>query len=182
LPWKNVRPKYEGIIAKIKKKYPLHFTIVGRAGRWLGCTKPFRNNQGANFFIQLCHLRCYGRQRQRLTRIRICRRHRSLGAIFLSAHKAAQKQSAGSPIISDLLGMRRVQYETDKTLTAELQKLCRDHDYTKRFEKVLRFALKGMSKGRKKRGRALALKLVHALDNKTRMRRSELVQSLQAQG
>jgi hypothetical protein len=102
--------------------------------------------------------------------------------IFLSAHKAAQKQGAGSPIISDLLGMRRVQYKTDKTLTAELQKLCRDHDYTKRFEKPLRSGLKGTSKGRKKRGRALALKLVHALDNKAKMRRSELVQNLQAQG
>lgn len=30
IPWKNVRPRYEAIIAKIKNKYPLHFTIVGR--------------------------------------------------------------------------------------------------------------------------------------------------------
>jgi hypothetical protein len=30
LPWKNVRPKYERIIHKLEKKYPLHFTIVGR--------------------------------------------------------------------------------------------------------------------------------------------------------
>lgn len=39
-----------------------------------------------------------------------------------------------------------------------------------------------MSKGRKKRNRALALKLVHALDGKAKMRRSKLVQTLQAQG
>jgi len=30
LPWKNVRSKYERIIQKLEKKYPLYFTIVGR--------------------------------------------------------------------------------------------------------------------------------------------------------
>jgi hypothetical protein len=181
LPWKNVRPKYEGIIAKIKKKYPLHFTIVGRDDgvdaqnlfeiikeRISSSSYAIFDATGGNANVSLEYGYAEGIEVPR--------------AIFLSAHKAAQKQGAGSPIISDLLGMRRVQYKTDKTLTAELQKLCRDHDYTKRFEKALRSGLKGTSKGRKKRGRALALKLVHALDNKAKMRRSELVQNLQAQG
>jgi hypothetical protein len=56
-------------------------------------------------------------------------------------------------------GMRRVQYKTEKTLAVELAKLCRDHDYTKRFENALRSTLRGKSKGAKKSGRALALKL-----------------------
>lgn len=30
LPWKTVRPKYERVIDRLSKKYPLHFTIVGR--------------------------------------------------------------------------------------------------------------------------------------------------------
>ncbi len=181
LPWKNVRPKYERIIAKIKKKYPLHFAIVGRddgrdaqnlfeiiKGRISSSSYAIFDATGGNANVSLEYGYAEG--------IEIPR------AIFLSARKAAQQQSPGGPIISDLLGMRRVQYKTDKTLTAELQKLCRDHDYTKRFEKALRTALKGMSKGTKKRGRTLALKLVRALDNKTKMRRSELVQHLQAQG
>ena len=181
LPWKNVRPKYDVIIAKIKKKYPLYFTIVGREDstdaqnlfeiikeRISSSSYAIFDATGGNANVSLEYGYAEGIEVPR--------------AIFLSAHKAAQKQSAGSPIISDLLGMRRVQYKTDKTLTAELQRLCREHDYTKRFEKALRSALKGKPKGRKKRGRALALKLVHALDNKTKMRRSELVQSLQAQG
>jgi hypothetical protein len=84
-------------------------------------------------------------------------------AIFLSAHKAAQKNTAGSPIISDLTGKRRVQYKTEKTLSAELHKLCREHDYTRRFEKALTTILKKKSKGAKKSGRALALKVVRAL-------------------
>jgi hypothetical protein len=96
----------------------------------------------------------------------------------LSAHKAAQRLSAGDPIISDLTGMRRVQYKTEVKLETELRKLCRDHDYTKRFEKALSEILKHKSKGPKKRGRALALKLVKALSGKVKMRRAELVQHL----
>ncbi|MBI2718755.1 MAG: hypothetical protein HYX36_08330 [Rhizobiales bacterium] len=30
LPWKTVKPKYEKVIAKLEKKYPLYLTIVGR--------------------------------------------------------------------------------------------------------------------------------------------------------
>jgi hypothetical protein len=102
-------------------------------------------------------------------------------AIFLSAHKASQKASASDPIISDLTGMRRVQYKTEATLSAELTKLSRDHDYTTRFEKALRRILKNRSKGSKRRGRALALKLVKALGGKATIRRAELVQHMQAQ-
>jgi phage replication-related protein YjqB (UPF0714/DUF867 family) len=78
--------------------------------------------------------------------------------------------------------MRRVQYKTEATLAAELNKLARDHDYTKRFEKALKKILKSKSKGLKKRGRALALKVVKALGGKAKMRRADLVQHLQAQG
>lgn len=165
----------------MKKKYPLHFTIVGRDDgsdaqnlfeiikeRISSSSYAIFDATGGNANVSLEYGYAEGIEVPR--------------AIFLSAHKAAQKQSAGSPIISDLLGMRRVQYKTDKTLTVELHKLCRGQDYTKRFEKALRSALKGKSKGSKKRNRALALKLVHALDDKTKMRRSELVQHLQAQG
>lgn len=181
LPWKNVRPKYESVITGIKKKYPLHFAIVGRDDgtdaqslfdiikeRISSSSSAIFDATGGNANVSLEYGYAEG--------IGVPR------TIFLSAHKAAQKQSAGGPIISDLLGMRRVQYKTDKTLTVGLQKLCREHDYTKRFEKALASALKGMSKGRKKRNRALALKLVHALDGKAKMRRSKLVQTLQAQG
>ena len=103
-------------------------------------------------------------------------------AIFLSAHKAAQRAGGGKPIISDLTGMRRVQYKTETTLSTELGKLSRDHDYTRRFEKALRSFLGKKSKGAKKSGRTLALKLVRALNGKARMRRAELVQHVQALG
>jgi len=180
LPWKNVRPKYERIIQKLTKKYPLHFTIIGRddgqdakalfeaiKDRIASSSYAVFDATGGNANVSLEYGYAEGIEVPR--------------AIFLSAHKSAQKTSGADPIISDLTGMRRVQYKTEATLESELRKLCRDHDYTKRFEKALRSALKNRSKGGKKSGRALALKIVTALGGKATTRRADLVQSLQAQ-
>jgi hypothetical protein len=180
LPWRIVRPKYERIIPTLEKKYPLHFTIVGRddsqdakalfeviKGRITSSSYALFDATGGNANVSLEYGYAEGIEVPR--------------AIFLSAHKAAQKITAGDPIISDLTGMRRVQYKNQTKLEAELRKLCRDHDYTKRFEKALGKILKNKSKGPKKRGRALALKLVKALGGKVQMRRADLVQHLQAQ-
>ena len=180
LPWKNVRPKYESIIHKLEKKYPLHFTIVGRNDgqdaqdlfeiikeRVSSSSYAIFDATGGNANVSLEYGYAEGIDVPR--------------AIFLSAHKSAQKLSVGSPIITDLGGKRRMQYKTEKSLSAELHKLCRDHDYTKRFEKALTLALKGKSKGQKKSGRTLAIKLLRALDGKEKIRRAELVQHLQAQ-
>jgi len=179
LPWKNVRSKYERIIQKLEKKYPLYFTIVGRddgqdakalfeviKGRIGSSSYAVFDATGGNANVSLEYGYAEGIEVPR--------------AIFLSAHKSAQKASAGDPIISDLTGMRRVQYKTEATLASELHKLCREHDYTKRFERALRTILKKKSKGAKKSGRALALKLVKALGGKGKIRRAELVQRLQA--
>lgn len=181
LPWKNVKSRYEKIIRKLEAKYPLHFTIVGRNDgqdaedlfeiikqRISSSSYAVFDATGGNANVSLEYGYAEG--------IEIPR------AIFLSAHKAAQKSNAGSPIISDLHGKRRVQYKNEKTLTTELNKLSRDHDYTKRFEKALASAVKGWKKGRKKSGRTLATKIVHALDGRPKMRRAELIQHLQAAG
>jgi len=181
LPWKNVRPRYDRIIQRLEKKYPLHFTIVGRDDgqdaqdlfevikqRISSSSYAIFDATGGNANVSLEYGYAEGIEVPR--------------AIFLSAHKAAQKVSSASPIISDLHGRRRVQYKTEQGLAIELNKLCREHDYTKRFEKALAKAVLGEPKGSKKSGRTLALKIVRALDGKAQMRRAELVQHLQAQG
>jgi hypothetical protein len=181
LPWKNVRGKYDRIIDRLAKKYPLHFTIVGSDDnqdaaalfevikeRIGSSSYAVFDATGGNANVSLEYGYAEGLEVPR--------------AIFLSAHKAAQRAGGGDPIISDLTGMRRVQYKTEKTLSTELGKLARDHDYTKRFEKALRSFLGKKSKGAKKSGRALALKLVRALNGKAQMRRAELVQHVQALG
>lgn len=180
LPWKTVRPRYERIIRKLEAKYPLYFTIVGRddgqdAGDLLEIIKQRISSSshaifdatGGNANVSLEFGYAEGIEVNR--------------SIFLSAHKAAQKSSGAGPIISDLHGKRRVQYKNERTLLAELQKLCRDHPYTKRFEKVV-VAGRSRTKGKKKRARALAIKIAHALDGKAKVRRAELVQELQAKG
>ena len=161
LPWKNVRPKYERVIHKLEAKYPLHFTIVGQDDgqdakalfeviktRIASSSYAVFDATAGNANVSLEYGYAEGIEVPR--------------AIFLSAHKAAQKLVGGDPIISDLTGMRRVQYKTEATLALELNKLCREHDYTKRFEKALRRILRNKAKGGKKSGRALALKLVKA--------------------
>jgi hypothetical protein len=182
LPWKNVRKRYEHAIEKLERRYPLHFTIVGRNDgqdaedlfeiikqRIEASSYGVFDATGGNANVSLEYGYAEGLEIPR--------------AIFLSSHKAANKNSAGSPIISDLTGKRRVQYKTEKTLLNELDKLSRDHDYTKRFEKALARILKNKKKkGAKKSGRALAIKTIRALDGKAKMRRAELVQHLQAEG
>jgi hypothetical protein len=72
-------------------------------------------------------------------------------SIYVSAHKASSKTSAGGAIISDLSGKRRVQYTTETTLSKELHKLCRDHPYTARFEKSLKGCQQRFGKGQEKK-------------------------------
>jgi hypothetical protein len=180
LPWKNVRPRYDKIIDRLERKFPLYFTIVGRddgqgaddlfqtiKSRIDSSSWAIFDATGGNANVSLEYGYAEGIDVKR--------------SIFLSTHKAA-KAPAGDPIIADLGGKRRVQYKTEVGLSAELHRFGRDHDYTIRFEKALHRAIKTFSKGTKKRARALALKLIHVLDGRLLMRRAEVVQALQAQG
>ncbi|HNS80407.1 MAG TPA: hypothetical protein PKM67_03005 [Kiritimatiellia bacterium] len=180
LPWKNVRPRYERIITSLNKKYPLHFTIVGRddgqnavalfeviKDRIASSSYAIFDATGGNANVSLEYGYAEGIEVPR--------------SLFLSSHKAARKASAGDPIISDLIGMRRVPYKTESVLSKELNSFSRNHDFTKRFEKALFVILKGKIKGKKKSGRALALKIIHSLGGKSQIRRAELIQHFQAQ-
>jgi hypothetical protein len=180
LPWKNVRPRYDRIIRKLEGKFPLHFSIVGRGDsqdaedlfevikkRIESSSYAIFDATGGNPNVSLEYGYAEGIDVPR--------------AIYLSTHKAAQR-GVGSPIISDLGGRRRNQYKNESGLSLELHKLCREHAYTIRFEKALRSATRRSKKGAKKRGRALALKIIHTLDGREEIRRAELIQSLQAKG
>lgn len=181
LPWKNVRPKYETVIDKLSKRYPIFFTIVGRddqrdavslfeviKARIESSSYAVFDATGGNANVSLEYGYAEGIEVPR--------------AIFLSAHKASRKGSASDPIISDLTGMRRVQYKNEAGLLRELAKVAADHDYSKRFESALRSIVKGWAKGDKKSGRSLGLKLIKALDGKVKMRRADLLQHIQALG
>jgi hypothetical protein len=180
LPWKNVRPRYEGLLSRLELKYPLHFTIVGRndaqtaedlfeiiKNRIAQSSIAIFDATGGNANVSLEYGYAEGLGIDR--------------AIYISTHKAASKD-LGAPIISDLGGKRRVQYKTEKSLSAHLHAFARGHEYTQRFETAIRKAFKRLKKGEKKSRRALTLKVIHALDGVENRRRDDLVQRVQALG
>jgi hypothetical protein len=180
LPWKNVRAKYERAIIQLEKKYPIHFSIVGRDDghdaddlfevikqRIAKSSYAIFDATGGNANVSLEFGYAEGIQLPK--------------AIFLSTHKAAQK-NAGAPIISDLGGKKRSQYKTDSKLQSELRSFCKNHDYTKRFERGLSTIYEPLPKGQKKRKRSLALKLIHILSGVDEVKRDDVVQRLQAKG
>lgn len=177
LPWRNVRKKYENVIRKLEKKYPVYFTIVGRG-----------DGQDADDLLEVIKQRissssyaifdATGGNANVSLEFGFAEAIAIPRSIYLSAHGAAKKVSDGSPIISDLGGKKRVQYTNENKLKIELEKFCRDHDFTKRFEAALRRVMKNKKKGAKKRGRALAIKMMRALDGRGPLRRAELVQNL----
>ena len=181
-PRKTVRPKYERLMLKMRKKYPLSFIIIGReedqdADDLLAVIKQkllsssyavFDVTTGnANVSLEFGLAEASGIER----------------ALYFCTHKAGSRQSApDSAIIADLAGKRRVQYKQEKQLAGQLGKLCTSHNYTRRFEKFLKDNFRRASKGRKKRNRALALKIVHELDDQQARRRDDVVQAMLAEG
>ena len=95
-------------------------------------------------------------------------------------HGVHQKKGAGdSAIISDLAGKRRKHYKNETGLEKLLNSLCKNHPYSKRFENALSRGLQKESRGSKRRYRALALKIIHYLDDKEKVRRDNLLQEMQ---
>lgn len=155
LPWKNVRSKYETCINTLEKRYPLHFTIVGRkdaqdaedllsvieeriASSSYGIFDATNGN--ANVSLEYGYAEAIELPR----------------AIYVSTHKAANSTTGGI-IISDLGGKRRVEYKNEQSLQSRLDALCKAHDYTKRFEAFLQKKVRPKKLGQKKRLRNLAL-------------------------
>jgi len=180
LPWKNVRAKYERLIRRMEMKYPLYFTIVGRNDGQtaedlfeiiktriaLSSVALFDATGGnANVSLEYGYAEGLGIDR----------------VIYVSTHKAAS-HTPGNPIISDLGGKRRVQYKTEKMLSAHLHAFAREHSYTQRFETFFKRAFRRLKKGDKKSQRTLAIKVIHALDGVDARRRDDLVQRVQSLG
>lgn len=176
-PWKTVKAKYELAIAWLNKRYPLSFVIVGRddgqdAEDLLGVIKSrlatssyaiFDATGGnANVSLEFGYAEAKGIKR----------------ILYFSSHKAAIKHARTGSIISDLAGKKHNRYSQQKSLQQLLGRFASDHPYTLRFEKCMKQSFRKSSKGAKKRNRALALKVVHFLDGKTRVSREDLLNGL----
>ena len=178
-PWYRVRAKYEGTIAELNKRYPLSFVIVGRMGDQeardllqvikdtiLSSSVAVFDATGGNPNVSLE----YG----------FAEAWDVPKALYVSSHAASTKASKDAPIIADLAGKTRNQYTTESALQKRLAEMATKHPYSRKFERFLQDSFGQASKGQKKRARALALKIIHALDERGSRRRADIVQDLLA--
>lgn len=179
LPWKTVRPKYERLIEKLRKTFPLCFVIVGR-----------EENQDAEDLLEVIKKRLLtssyaifdatGGNANVSLEFGFADANDVPRALYLSSHKASKAASKESPIIADLAGKKQNRYSQAAALAKLLRQFSKSHAYTKRFEQFLASSRRRHSKGDKKRARSLCLKIIHQLDGDGRARRADVVQNLQA--
>ena len=179
-PYKTVRPKYEKARESLRRRVPISYIIVGRGDgqeardllaiireRLSSSSSAIFDATGGNANVSLE----YGlAEAENIPR-----------AIYRSSH-AASNRKGESPIIADLAGKKRNEYSQQGKLNALLAEHAKDHPYSKRFEIVLQRRFGKAEGGTKKRARALALKIVHALDGQATAKRAIVVQGLQGEG
>lgn len=179
LPWKTVRPKYERIVEKLRKTFPLSFVIIGREDdqdaedllevikrRILTASYAIFDASGGNANVSLEFGFADANDVPR--------------ALYLSTHKASKAASKESPIIADLAGKKQNRYAQVDALEKLLRQFAASHAYTKRLEQFLKASFSKRKKGEKKRLRTLSLKIIHELSEDGKARRSDVVQNLLA--
>ena len=179
IPWKGFRPKYEKALDSLKSRSPLSFVIVGRsdsqdAEDLLEVIKERLQSSSYAIFDATAGNANVSLEYGYAEALDIPR------ALYLSTHGRATKSTSDAPIIADLAGKRRNQYKQEAALKRLLSEFSKLHAYTVRFERFLSDIGKRANSGTKKRSRALALKVVHALDGVRHVRRADIVQKLQA--
>lgn len=176
-PWKTVRPKYERMIERFKKKYPLSFIIVGRG-----------EDQKAEDLLSIIKERLFCSS-SAIFDATFGNANVSLEygmaevaeiphMIYVSRHKKSKDAKSDSAIISDLAGKKRNDYTQLNSLLRLLDQFIKGHSYSKRYEVFLRKNFGHFKRGKKRSARALTLKIIHFLDGKDSVRRSDLVQEL----
>lgn len=179
-PWKNVKTKYEHVIDSFVKEYPISFVMVGREEnqdaqdllsiiktKLITSSYAIFDATGGNANVSLE----YGfAEAQNIPR-----------ALYTCENKLSKKATAESPIISDLAGKKRNIYKTEPSLKKLMRSAAENHNYTKRFKRIVSADYAGLSLGLKKRKKALALKIVHSLDNVDKVRRDDVIENLMSQ-
>lgn len=136
VPWKTVRPKYDAIVERLRKKYPLSFVIVGR-----------QDNQDAEDLLEVIKKRILtssyaifdatGGNANVSLEFGFADANDVPRALYLSTHKAAKRATKESPIIADLAGKKQNRYAQAAALEKLLKQFSGGHAYTKRFEQFL---------------------------------------------
>jgi len=169
VPWKRIRPKFEGVIDKLKDEYPVHCVIFGRnTGQdaddlWRSIQREIQasaatifdvTGSNANVALEFGYAEALGKQRV-LTR-------------YERKARKGQTARATSSIMSDLAGKVRVPYKNIAALTKAIQKELDRNPYVVRFHNLAKANRWG------KRKRKVAIAIVHQLDGGRRLRKPEL--------
>jgi len=180
-PWKTIKDKYERRIADMRKKNPLSFILIGReethdAENLLSLIQRKLDdssyaifdatNGNANVSLEFGYAE--GKSIPR--------------SLYLSSRKDPKKSSPDHPIISDLAGKKYISYKTERALSKHLYDFAKRHPFTKRFEAYLKKNYTNAPRGIKKSLRALSLKVIHELDDKSQIRRVDLIENLIGSG
>ncbi len=178
-PWKTVRGKYETARERLRRRFPLSYEIVGRG-----------DGQEAQDLLEIIKTRLFssssaifdatGGNANVSLEYGLAEAENMPRAIYRSSHAAANKKQE-APIIADLAGKKRNEYAQQKKLEALLADHAKNHAYSKRFETFLQKRFGKAGRGKKKRARALALKIIHALDGQDMVRRATIMQDLLAE-
>ena len=119
-PWKTIRAKYERVIGKLRKSFPLSYVIVGRdedqdAEDLLAIIKTKLS------VFQPRHFRRFWGKRERIAGVRLGSVRRFAPMLYFCTHGAARSSGKDHPIIADLAGKRRIQYAQESRLAALLR-------------------------------------------------------------
>lgn len=180
LPWRTVKPKYERCIARLHRRLPVYFHIVGS-----------RDSQDAEDLLQrIKHaidsstyavFDATGANANVALEFGYAEAT-SLGrALYLSDHRRSIP-AGQSAIISDLAGKKQNRYKNESTLHGLLLKLAMSHAFTARYERAVRKLCKGLTAKQAKRARITSLRAIRLLDGHTSRRREEVVDSLELAG
>lgn len=176
-PWHTIRPKYERIFNKktFKRRFPLAFVIVGRDG----------NQRAEDLFAEIkrqidsCSVAIFdvsGGNANVALEFGYAQGLEVPSYVFANVHgQFAREREPGAALISDLSGVRRNPYKSERTLERFLRQFADQHDYTQRVAKVAtkhRLAIKE---------RAALMSIPRAFRNSDRMRRADLRQRIKAE-
>jgi hypothetical protein len=178
-PWHSVRPKYEQIIQRLKKKYPISYVIIGReadqdAKDLLESIKEALERSSYAIFDATGGNPNVSLEFGLAEALDIPR------AIYLNARKSTPRPASDSPIIADLAGKKRNHYKQVGGLGQLLEAQARGHNFTKRFDAALRRRSGTALLPGAKRLRSLALKLIHSLDGRSGISSKEFAAALAA--
>ena len=177
-PWWTVRKKYLDISEELKKKFPIHFIIIGSEAAHTAedllnyiktkletSSTAIFDVSGGNPNVSLEFGFAEGRNIE--------------SALYISTRGDSSAKSVSS-IISDLAGKRRKEYKNKNSLSRLLSNFSKFHPYTIKFEKAMKVLMKEFDKGEKKSYRALSLKIIHHFDGKDVARRDDVLHAITA--